>query len=381
MGVLDIQRRGQQIGRIRIGQQVKTASGKMRPERLDTFRITTRSHTTADAIAALYGGTVQEWNGELEVITNQSEIGVTVPPRDQVVSQWYEMWSKGGCQRRCSSQREQISDGSCLCPHAANPDDEDEVARKALERAMLAAKNPPEACKLITRISVMLPDLPGLGVFRIDTGSYYAGVEIGDSARLMEMARDQGIFLPAVLRIDQRARVAGGQTKRYPVPVLEILATFRQIASGELEGNMAAQLPPAPARQEAIAAGPGEVMPDGARRVVADPAHMSVPRPGTERSGPIDLEEPEAVPGGIEGTTGPGHELTGEEKYKLAQAIADDCADPAITSARFTELWKLARDRGLCDEFVYTTDDRDNGPCDPLGERLGALWLEKGRRS
>jgi len=252
MAVLDIQRRGQQIGRLRIGQQVAVIkdgkdTGKTRPARLDTFRFTTGSRATAQAIAALYGGEIRDWSGEFEVITSKSEIGVTVPPRDEVISQWYEMWSKGGCQRRCDSRREQISGGPCLCPHAEDPSDADEVARKALERSDLAKLNPPQACKLVTRISVMIPDLPGLGIFRLDTGSYYAAVEIGDSAALMQVARDRGVFLPAILRIEHRQRVAGGQTKKFPVPVLEVLATFRDLATGAIErAGVAAQLPPAP---------------------------------------------------------------------------------------------------------------------------------------
>lgn len=264
MPLLDLQRRGQQIGRIRIGQQVPTGKTdrdgreKTRPAKLSTFRFTTQSRNSADAIAEQFGGTVREWRGEWEVITTQSAIGVTVPPRDQVVSQWYEMWTAGGCQRRCDSVTEQVSGQPCLCPHAADPADVDEVARKAIERSELAAQNPPAACKRVTRISVMIPDLPGLGVFRLDTGSYYAASEIGDAAAIMQMARDQGVFLPAVLRIEQRSRVAGGQTKKYPVPVLEITATFRQIASGELgAAGMAAQLPPAPDAPKAIEAGPG----------------------------------------------------------------------------------------------------------------------------
>ena len=112
MPILDMQRRSQQIGRIRIGQKVPAANGGMRPEKLSTFRFTTASRMTADAIAALFGGTVRDWEGQYEVITDRSEIGVTVPPRDAVISQWYEMWSKGGCQRRCDSQREQISGGA-----------------------------------------------------------------------------------------------------------------------------------------------------------------------------------------------------------------------------------------------------------------------------
>ena len=102
MAVLDVQRRGQQIGRIRLGQLVATSNGKMRPEKLSTFRFTTASRVAADAIADLYGGEVRDWQrAQFEVITRKSEIGVTVPPRDQVISQWYEKWNKGGAERRC----------------------------------------------------------------------------------------------------------------------------------------------------------------------------------------------------------------------------------------------------------------------------------------
>jgi hypothetical protein len=279
MSVLDIQRRGQQIGRLRMGEQVAVIkdgkdTGKTRPARRDTWRLTTGSRHMADAAALHYDSEARPWNGQWEVDTKLSEITVMVPPRDAVISQNYEMWTAGGAARRCNSQFEQISGGPCLCPHAADPDDAEESARQALRRADMARKNPPQACHLITRVSFMIPDLPGLGVFRLDTSSYYAAVEIGDAAMLMQAARDQGVFLSAILRIDQRQRVAGGQTKKYPVPVLEILSTFRQIASGELAaGGMVAQLPPAPGGQpRAIAAAapapPGEP-PEDARRLAA----------------------------------------------------------------------------------------------------------------
>lgn len=293
MAVLDIQRRGQQIGRIRIGEQVAVIkdgkdTGKTRPARLSTFRFTTGSRIEAEAIAELYGGEVREWRREFEVITAKSAIGVTVPPRDEVVSQWYEMWNKGGCMRRCDSQREQISGKPCLCPHAEDPANAEECAAAAGERARLASLNPPQACKLVTRINLMIPDLPGLGVFRLDTGSYYAAVEIGDSARLMQMARDSGVFLPAILRIDQRQRVAGGRTKEYPVPVLEVLATFRDLATGAIEqGGLAAQLPPAPGEQRrAITAGPPPVEPGEApltAQEIADRAPLAVTREGIKQ--------------------------------------------------------------------------------------------------
>jgi Recombination directionality factor-like len=335
MAVLDIQRRGQQIGRIRIGQLVRTDKGKMRPEKLDTFRFTTASRTSAEAIAVLYGGQVREWEGGgYEVITAKSDIGVTVPPRDQVISQWYEMWTKGGCQRRCTSQHEQISNGPCLCPHATNPDDEAEVAAKGAERSRLASLNPPQACKLVTRISVMIPDLPGLGIFRLDTGSYYAATEIGDSAALMQTARDKGIFLPAVLRIEQRSRVANGQTKKYPVPVLEILATFRQIATGELEAaGITAQLPPPPA--------------EAPKAITAAPAQQAA-----------------------------AADAPGEEGWQRAQRIYHRALD-ADSPAELTACGKELDSEGLADEQVCT--DTEHDVWEPAMEAWRALWRERAR--
>lgn len=350
MPLLDIQRRGQQIGRLRIGQQVSTgkqdAEGrdKMRPSRLDTFRFTTQSRPTAEAIAALYGGTIRDWEGQFEIVTKESAIGVTVPPRDAVVSQFYELWTKGGCVRRCDSQREQISGGPCLCPHAGNPDDEADVAAKALERSRLASLNPPQACKIVTRISVMIPDLPGLGVFRLDTGSYYAAVEIGDSAALMQMARDRGVFLPAMLRIEHRSRVAGGTTKKFPVPVLEVLATFRDLATGAIEaGGMAAQLPPAPgAAPRAITTGPAAVPPVAPERSAAQ-----VPAP-----------PPAAVP------AAPAGSLTAQQIY--------DASLNATTREDVEDLARKARDARCGDEHVCV--DRDGDVWEELRSALQDRW-------
>ena len=359
MAVLDIQRRGQQIGRIRIGEQVSTGKqgkdgrDKMRPSRLSTFRFTTQSKVSADAIAALYGGTVRDWQGQFEVITKESAIGVAVPPRDQVVSQWYEMWTAGGAQRRCDSQHEQISNGPCLCPHAKDPGDEEEVARCALERSDLARLNPPKACKVVTRVSVMIPDLPGLGVFRLDTGSFYAASEIGDTAAILQMARDRGVFLPAMLRIEQRTRVANGETKHYPVPVLEITETLREITSGELEaGGITAQLPPPPGEQP--------------KAIEAPKAKQTAPEPErcddigcTEHPGDDPQEQPQPPEG---------------EPWERA-AVIYERALAATGSHEFLACTREAKVQGLEEEQVCINRERDEWQ--DLLSALQAAWRAK----
>jgi hypothetical protein len=107
--ITDLQAAGQPLGRIRTGDTVQAASGNMRPNKLPTFRFTAPSRYIAGAIADLYGGEVRPWRRQFEVYTGVNEIGVTVPPHTEVITQWYEMWSKGGCLRRCTSQVEQLS--------------------------------------------------------------------------------------------------------------------------------------------------------------------------------------------------------------------------------------------------------------------------------
>ena len=71
MAVLDIQRQGQQIGRIRIGQQVAVVkdghdTGKTRPAKLDTFRFTTDDQFALSGRdrGALRRAIVRAWRGE-----------------------------------------------------------------------------------------------------------------------------------------------------------------------------------------------------------------------------------------------------------------------------------------------------------------------------
>lgn len=368
MPVLDLQRRAYQSGRIRLGQAVKTGkqdkAGKdiTRPVKLDAFRFTSPSRFQIDAAAEAHGGEVRPWDNrgrrEWEVLTGATELMVAIPPAVDAISQWYEMWTGGGCQRRCDSQREQKSGGPCLCPHAADPRDEDEADRMARERARLSKLMPPQACGIKTRVSVVLPDLPDIGVWRLDTSGFYAAGELIGKAELMALCRDRDLFLPARLWIDHRVDVVGGQTRKYPVPALEILKTFRQVATGELEAaGWAAQLPPAPGEQpKAITAAPSPDM----------------PRPGTTVGTTPERTAP----------AGPGHseqELAEDERrYQLAQAIADRVRDSASDAVHRECAAAMTRE-GLAEEFVYTTDDRLGGPCVPLAEFLREQWRERAR--
>ena len=221
MSIIQMQRRIAEVGRIRIGQQVPiTGSGRgrggkrdTRPEKLSTFRLTSPNRTRIEQASRLYGGDVAEWEApagrQWEVITRTDSLPVIVPPSDMAFSQWYELWSGGGCLRRCDGQNESISDGACIC----DPDNRE--------------------CNIHTRLSVMLRDLPGLGLWRLDTSGYFAALELQGAVDVLQMAAAAGTMLPAQLRLEQRMiKRADEQVKRFAVPVLDVEISPAQLLSG-----------------------------------------------------------------------------------------------------------------------------------------------------
>lgn len=215
MAILDLQRRLAEVGRLRIGQR----DGN-RPTKLETFRATSQSQDLVEAVAEVYGGVVREWKpgpkepSQWEVVTEATTLSIIVAP-GQVLSQFMELWSGGGCTRRCDGQTELLSDTPCKCPS-----DQD-------ERQSAAAKG--QACKPTTRLSVMLRDVATIGVWRLETHGWFAATELAGAAELLELATKRGAFIPASLRLEQRTTKRDGKTNRFAVPVIDIRAPIGQV--------------------------------------------------------------------------------------------------------------------------------------------------------
>lgn len=314
MSIINLQRRIAEIGRIRIGQQVPTSNGKTRPAKLTTFRLTSADKVRIDQAATLYGGQTQQWQApagpQWEVITQTDALDVIVPPSDMAFSQHYELWSAGGCQRRCDGRSEAISQGPCLC----DPDARD--------------------CDIHTRLSALLRDLPGLGVWRIDTSGYYAAVELQGAVEVIQMAAGRGQMLPARLRLEQRQvkRIIDGkpQTRNFPVPVLDIEVSPGQLMLGtrtplELDAappaaiDGAARLTPVPA-----------ALPSGPARSIAEQVAQVDEEPSTRRkNGAQPIPE------------------TGLQPRTAAEAAADVPAVEGVTQAQIRKMNVLFNGRGL----------------------------------
>jgi hypothetical protein len=139
-----------------------------------------------------------------------------VPP--QPVSQWYEFWTRAGCQHRCDGQRNVLTDEPC------DPEDP-----KHLE----AIKKP------TTRLNVVLRDVEGIGVWRVESHGFNAAIELPDVAEFLAQA---GGYVNGWLSLEQRTSVeqtdAGPKTRHYMVPIIEVDVTPAQLMAGH--GRVAA---------------------------------------------------------------------------------------------------------------------------------------------
>lgn len=215
MPILTLQQRVKEVGRIRIGQK----GPKGQPQKLTVFRFTSFDKRAIEKIAALYGGDVRpctdkDLEGQHEVITGVSEIPFIVSPIPP--SQFMELWSGGGCTKRCDGQTELLSGKPCNC----TPGEEE--------------------CKPTTRLSLVLPDVPGIGVWRIETHGWNAATELIPTFEFLQKISGPGRPASGLLAIEERKGRVDGKTTRFMVPVIRTEFTPRQL----LEASNQNALPP-----------------------------------------------------------------------------------------------------------------------------------------
>jgi len=207
MPIIDLQRRFAEVGRIRAGAK----NQKGHATKLDAWRLTSANRAALEAAATLYGGEVREWDGsptgrQYELFTKSDTLDVLVPPGVQV-SLWYEVWSGGGCERRCDGQRDYLNDAPCSC----NAD-----ARE---------------CKPTMRVSLCLHLLPGVGVWRYESHGYYAATELPQTVEFLAEAAGRGQYLTGKLRLEERmSKTKKNGTRKFHVPVLDLDYSVGQMA-------------------------------------------------------------------------------------------------------------------------------------------------------
>lgn len=253
--IINRQRQLAEQGRIRLGYTTEASNGKTRPVRSETFILSSHSRSHVENAAAIWGGTVEDWqpmgNGaqQYRVITQTNVLPAILPPGDPL-TQAYEQWSKGGCQRRCDGATEQFSGSPCLC-----------LAEHGEQWFELG---PRDVCVSKSRLRVLLPDMEGLGSWRMETGSFYATDEIAGMVDTIRGAVGDSVLVPVTLRIEPRTRISEGKTKHFVVPVLELRGvTAGALLSGEAQRTgVLASGGPAPGEQAALESGPAGDVPD-----------------------------------------------------------------------------------------------------------------------
>lgn len=230
--ILTIQRQARELGRLRSGY----TDGR-RPVRSETWIVTSPAEHYVEAAAAEWGGKVEPWqpqgNGakQFRVITTAVVIDAIMPPGDPL-SQCYESWNRGGCSRRCDGITEMLSDTPCLC-RAQHGDTWYEQGKDVV-------------CAATTRLNVILPQMPDVGVWRMETHSHWAANEIAAHVDLIRTATGGERAVPIRLRIEQRQRVAEGKTKKFPVVAVELRGvTAGQVLAGTVLGAIPSAAPPA----------------------------------------------------------------------------------------------------------------------------------------
>ena len=224
--IAERERRMPVAGRIRIGQQVATKGGRTRPDKLEHFRLTSHDRRAIEQVAQVYGGRPEQWGGapgkstQWQVTTEATELRVWLPPGDPL-HQAYELWSGGGCQRRCDGV-------TAVVAATTSPDDAEQV-----ERPCPCNAAGEQACDLTTRLSVLLPEVRFGGVWRLDSKGINAGAELPGMVDTIRMMQGDGVTPVAVLALEQRT--SGG--KHYAVPVLRPDGSLEQLVRGELTAS------------------------------------------------------------------------------------------------------------------------------------------------
>jgi len=193
-----------EIGRIRMGEK----GSKGEPKRLEHWRLTSAHLDSLNAAAKLWGGVVGDWEGGYELLTEADTLEVLVPPN--AFTSYMEAWTAGGIQRRCDGLTELITGDECLC----NADGD-------------------QVCEPSSNLRVLLPQLPGIGSWRLATKGWTAAAELQGTVELLQRTAHRSEWPAAELFLDQRSKVVAGQTRRFIVPVLRLPYSLAELGASE----------------------------------------------------------------------------------------------------------------------------------------------------
>lgn len=215
--VQDFGRRMVEHGRIRLGVKAGKAM-----KSIDTFRFTSPDQVAIEQLAEQFGGKCVPWSdpkaspsNQFEVITDAREIPVWILPGGLSVT--YEMWSGGGCVRRCDGVE---------CETSTRTYDAD---YEPVMVPCICDRDGKLACRPYTRMSVVIPSIRFGGSWRLESKGWNAAEELPGMADMINQLQQSGT-LRGRLRLEQRQSQGG--RRKFVVPTLAIDLSAEQILSG-----------------------------------------------------------------------------------------------------------------------------------------------------
>jgi hypothetical protein len=246
-----------ELGRLRSGK--KTDNPRRPMEALEQWRFTSSDETRIKAIASIYGGTPQPWKdhpGEFEVFSESDILDVQIP--GDAIFTAYEMWGSGGNQRRCDGEM-------CTVPVTTPDGGHLDSVPCICDKDGLIPGEDKKACSVTVRLKVVLPRVPGIGVWMLTSGSIYAAMELPAQIDLIDSLRQRaGVLIPCRLELQYREekRAYEKYARKYRVPTLHVDSSVQRIQDQILGMERAASIAPVrPAAELAPGRGAGGAAP------------------------------------------------------------------------------------------------------------------------
>ncbi|MFE5159123.1 hypothetical protein ACFRNT_11425 [Streptomyces sp. NPDC056697] len=214
------------VGRFRSGRLV----GKQ-PEALNEWRVTTGDPVVADTLAALLGGSPEEWDTDkednIEVLTDSASVEIIIESSDKIDASM-KLFGMSGLVHHCDGVEflspEEDKGQKCGCPPLLQ--DRKDKAK--------SGRGP----KPSIDIQFKLADAPHLGLFRFNSGSWelvktlHTVLEDVDKASGREYDADdkvsvQGVPVRATLSIENVSYTTkAGRDVSYNRPVVKVLGAY-----------------------------------------------------------------------------------------------------------------------------------------------------------
>lgn len=219
------------VGRFSSGHQVDNGKGKMIPEALTAWKVSTGDRVVADAIAQAFGGQASEDEEStsenfISIYTEASKVPVILADADAIDVDFKE-WKNGKLTHHCT--------GSKFLSH---PLDDKKIGTPCGCPALLAEKKLAWEAEMGPKPSITitfrLADDPELGLFVFKTGSYTmlkvmheyaADLASIDGEAVADLALELVSFVP------KKGKMAG-KLVEYTKPVLDNIRSYNDAIAG-----------------------------------------------------------------------------------------------------------------------------------------------------